>query len=85
LIDAGTVPANGNAVTLTNPTWPIIGTANVVSVQKTDPVDRAGHVFVRISATTPGVATASAGPFGLSDVPNGSTTYGYRGLWRAPG
>ena len=80
LTDPSPVPANGDAVTLTNPTWPIVGTANVVSVGKSDPVDRAGHVFVTITATTPGVATASAAPWNLSDVPNGSTTYGYRSL-----
>ena len=76
LVDPATVPALGDAVALTDPTW----AGTVVKVGTTDPVDRAGHVFVKIAATNSAAALASAAPFGLSDAPDNSTTYGYRGL-----
>ena len=74
LVDPVTVPALGDAVALTDPTW----AGTVVKVGTTDPVDRAGHVFVKIAATNSAAALASAAPFGLSDAPDNSTTYGYR-------
>ncbi len=76
LVDPVTVPLLGDAVALTNPTW----AGSVASITKTDPVDRAGHVLVKIAATNTAVATASSAPFGLSDAPDNSTTYGYRAL-----
>jgi hypothetical protein len=77
LEDPTTVPALGDAVTMTNPTW----TGTVTQVEQADIVDRAtGHRDVKITATNTVAATASAAPFNLSDVPNNSTTYGYRSL-----
>jgi hypothetical protein len=76
LVDPPYVPAIGDAAALTVPAW----SGTVVSVAKEDPVDRAGHVRVIVSATNQTAATASAAPFGLSDAPDGATTYGYRKL-----
>jgi hypothetical protein len=76
LVDPAYTPVIGDAAALTIPSW----SGTVVSVAKEDPVDRAGHVRVTVSATNQVVATASAAPFGLSDAPDGSTTYGYRKL-----
>ena len=50
LVDPATMPVIGNAVVLTNPTW----SGNVVSIETSDPVDRAGHVMVRVAATNQG-------------------------------
>jgi len=76
LVDPATTPQLGDAVTLTEPTW----AGTIVKVGTTDPVDRQGHVLVKIAATNQDTAAASAAPFGLSDDPDNSTTYGYRGL-----
>jgi hypothetical protein len=77
LVDPATIPALGDAVTMTNPAW----TGTVIKVGKRDIVDKAGsHIYVTIGATNAVVAGASAGPFGLSDAPNGSTTFGFSGL-----
>jgi hypothetical protein len=76
LVDPSYVPAIGDAAALTVPSW----SGTVVSIAKEDPVDRTGHVRVTVSATNQVVATASAAPFGLSDTPDGATTYGYRKL-----
>lgn len=74
-VDVATMPVVGNAVALTTPTW----AGTVVSVKKrTGP--RPGHTYVTVSATNTDTAGASAGPFGLSDTPNGSTTFGYTNL-----
>ena len=74
-VDVATMPVVGNAVALTTPTW----AGTVVSVKKrTGP--RPGHTYVTVSATNTDTAGASAGPFGLSDTPNGATTYGYTNL-----
>jgi hypothetical protein len=45
---------------------------------------RGGHTFVGIGATDAGADTTLpiGAPFGLSDTPNGSTTFGYRSLRR---
>jgi hypothetical protein len=75
LEDPATVPANGNAVTLTNPTW----AGTVKSVTTADPVDKTGHVRVTVAATNTDVASASAGPWNLSDAPS-NPPYGYRNL-----
>jgi len=75
LVDPATVPVNGNAVALTNPTW----SGTVTSVTRY-PGPRPGHKYVTVTATNTDVAGASAGPFGLSDTPNGSTTRGYKDL-----
>jgi hypothetical protein len=77
LEDPATAPALGNAVTLTNPTW----AGTVTSVQSSDPVDRVNGVQrYKVTATNTDTAGASAAPFNLSDAPNGSTTFGYKGL-----
>ena len=76
LVDPAAVPLLGDAVALTNPTW----SGTVASVTLTDPVDRQGHVLVKVAATNATAAAASAAPFGLSDAPDNTTTYGYRGL-----
>ena len=76
LVDPATMPVIGDVVALTSPTWAGL----VVSVETSDPVDRAGHVLARIAATNQVDAAASAAPFGLSDAPDNTTTYGYRGL-----
>src|SRR5436190_17947686 len=77
LIDPATRPAIGDAAVLTGPAW----SGTVVSVETADIVDRGtGHIAVKVSATNQAAATASAAPFGLSDAPDGVTTYGYRGL-----
>src|SRR4051794_20911619 len=76
LVDPATMPVIGDAVALTNPTW----SGTVVSIETSDPVDRAGHVLVRVAATNQTTAAASAAPFGLSDAPDNATTYGYRSL-----
>src|ERR1035437_9904599 len=75
LIDPAVIPALGNTVTLASPAW----TGSVTSVSQADP-DRGAHKFISITATNATVASASAAPFGLSNAPNGSTTYGYQGL-----
>ena len=43
---------------------------------------RGGHLFVTLSAqdTGPDGSNPTAAPFGLSDAPNGSTTFGYESL-----
>ncbi len=76
LVDPPSVPAIGDAAALTVPPW----SGAVVSVAKEDPVDRAGHVRVTVSAVNQDAATASAAPFALSDAPDGSTRFGYRKL-----
>jgi hypothetical protein len=77
LIDPATRPTIGDAAVLTGPAW----SGTVVSVETADIVDRGtGHIAVKVSATNQAAATASAAPFGLSDAPDGVTTYGYRGL-----
>ena len=77
LLDPAIVPALGDIVVLTTPTW----TGTIVSIGTSDPVERVtGHQVVTISATNTDTAGASAGPWGLSDAPDNNTTYGYYGL-----
>jgi hypothetical protein len=75
LVDPATVPVNGNALTLTTPTW-----AGTVTSVTRYPGPRIGHDYVTLTATNTDVASASAGPWGLSDVPNGTTLRGYKDL-----
>ncbi len=82
LIDPATIPALGDAVTLVsqgvvNPSW----SGTVVAVTKADIVDLAsGHKLITVTAKNSSTATVTAAPFNLSDTPNGTTTFGYRGL-----
>jgi hypothetical protein len=77
LVDPATRPAIGDTAVLTGPAW----TGTVASVETADIVDRGtGHVAVRVSATNQDAAAASAAPFALSDAPDGSASFGYRGL-----
>ena len=76
LVDPATRPAIGDAALLTEPAW----SGTVTALETADPVDRAGHVLVKVTATNTVEATASAAPFGLSDAPDNATTYGYRSL-----
>ncbi len=82
LIDPSTIPALNDAVTIVCtgvivPDWS--GTA--VSVTRADIVDLAtGHKLITISARNSNAVAASVAPFGLSDIPDGTTTFGYRGL-----
>ena len=77
LIDPATMPAIGDNVTVTTPSW----SGKVVSVAPSDIVNLAsGHKLVRVTATNATVATPASAPYGLSDAPNGSTTFGYRAL-----
>ena len=72
LVDPATVPAIGDAVALTDPTW-----AGLVTRVKRRPGPRPGHDYCTVSASNADTAGASAGPFGLSDTPDGSTTFGW--------
>jgi hypothetical protein len=56
LVDPAYTPVIGDVAALTIPSW----SGTVVSVAKEDPVDRAGHVRVIVSATNQIAATASA-------------------------
>lgn len=77
LIDPATVPAIGDNVAMTTPTW----SGRIVSVGPSDIVDIAsGHKRITVSAINQTVATPGAAPYGLSDAPNLSTTFGYRRL-----
>jgi len=78
LQNPATVPAVGDAVALTDTGLSWSGT--VASVQITDTVERGTNKLVSIAATNEDTAGASAASFGLSDVPNNSTTYGYSHL-----
>jgi hypothetical protein len=75
LVDPAVIPANGQAVVLTNPTW-----SGTVTSRTRRPGPRIGHDFVTLTATNTDVQSASAGPWGLSDVPNGTTLRGYKDL-----
>ena len=58
LVDPATRPAIGDAAVLTEPTW----SGTVTAVETADPVDRAGHVLVKVTATnTVAAGTASSG------------------------
>lgn len=74
LKNPATVPALGDAVGIGLPYW--IGT--VTSVRTTDL--RLDYDLVTVTATNENVAAASAGPFGLSDAPNGTTTFGFQNM-----
>lgn len=76
LIGPSTIPAVGDAVAMTNPTW----AGTVSSVEITDTVEKGTSKHVHIAATNEDAAAASAAPWGLSDAPNNSTTYGYQNL-----
>jgi hypothetical protein len=77
LIDPNFISNKGATITLTNPAW--VGTQ--ISSSTTDPVDlKNSHQFQMITATNASAAPGGASPFDLSDTPNNSTTYGYRGL-----
>ena len=78
LYDPSTVPALGDTVDVTDPDWSGI----VVNVEETPDV-RGNVLFVKVTATNTDTAGASAAPFGLSDTPNGTTTFGYRNISRA--
>ena len=68
LKNPATTPALGNTVTLVDPAW----TGTVVSVNTTDATK--AYKIVTVTATNTDTASASAGPFGLSD---GATNYGW--------
>lgn len=72
LVDPATIPALGDVVAVTDPIW-----NGTVTGLKRRPGPRPGHDFAVVTATNDAVAYASVAPFGLSDTPNGSTTYGY--------
>lgn len=72
LKNPATIPARGDIVTLGLPSW----TGTVTSVKTTDLL--VNYNLVTVVATNTDVAAASAGPFGLSDAPNGTTTYAFR-------
>src|SRR3990167_2731277 len=74
LKNPATTPALDDAVTLGLPTW----SGTVASVTTTDL--RVDYKLVTITATNTDVAAASAGPFGLSDTPNGTTTFPFQGM-----
>jgi len=76
LEDPAHIPALGDAVSATGPAW----SGTVTAVKSSDPVDRIGHVRYTISCTNTAVIAPSTAPFNLSDAPDGSTTFGYRGL-----
>ena len=72
------MPALGDAVTVDTPAW----SGTVANVQE-DTDDRGTVIFAKVTATNTDTAGASAAPFGLSDSPNGSTTFGYRKISRS--
>ncbi len=76
LVNPAVVPAIDDAVTLADPTWS--GVVTAVKVRTT--VDKGTHKTVTITATNTDVAVASAAPIGLSDTPNGTTTFAYAEL-----
>jgi len=63
LYDPATIPAVGNAVTSTNPTW-----AGAVASVKIRDNGKTGHKFVTITATNTDEAIANPAPFDLRDV-----------------
>ena len=75
LVDPSSVPALGDAVTVDTPAW----SGDVTNVQ-TEEDDRGTILWAKVTATNTDTAGASAAPFGLSDTPNGTTTFGYRKL-----
>jgi hypothetical protein len=75
LVDPATFPLVGDAVTLTTPSW-----TGVVTSRTIYPGPRVGHKYCTVTATNTNVPSASAGPWGLSDVPNGTTLRGYKDL-----
>ena len=76
LVDPANIPAEGDTVTCTGPSW----SGTVTAVKSSDPVDRIGHVFYAISCTNTATQSSSSAPFALSDTPDNSTSFGYRGL-----
>ncbi len=68
-------PLLGDIVHLYEPAW-----TGVVSGIKQADVKRGTVRFFAITATNTDEKYASPAPFGLSDVPNGATTYGYADL-----
>lgn len=77
LIDPVTVPALGDAVAFSNPTWAGQVTARTLA----DIVDIAsGHKLITIAATNTSAAPGGAAPWNLSDVPNGTTLRAYSSL-----
>lgn len=75
LVNPSYVPALGDALTMTLPTW----SGTVVAIRQVD-TPRGTDKFYSITATNAVVGSASAAPFGLSDAPDNVTTYGYAHL-----
>jgi hypothetical protein len=79
LNDPTTVPATEDEVRLyIGNTSRYLGTCRLVEAEEY----RGGHLFVKIAAqdSGPDGSLPSAGAFGLSDNPDGSTTHGYQSL-----
>ncbi len=75
LVDPAVVPTLGAGVAVDTPAW-----AGSVTNVKTASDERGTILWAEVTATNDDAPVAAAAPFGLSDAPDGSTTYGYRGL-----
>lgn len=75
LVDPTSMPILSATVALGNPIW----NGHVTSIRVTDLL-RTDTNLVTITATNTDVASASTGPFGLSDAPDNVTTFGYRDM-----
>lgn len=73
LVDPSPIPEVGQLLTITEPEW----TGGVDQIETSEYED---VLFVKVTCVVDGFFETFPAPFGISDTPNGSTTFGYRNL-----